>query len=547
MNPRHSTLPAVSRRTLLAGTAAGATTALVAPGVAGLTTARPELTSGLQFGDVGTDAGIVWSRSSVPGRMLVTLTDDTGRSRRLEGPWADASRDHTAKVQLTGLRPGARHEVTVSFVDEEGREGERATGSFTTGDHTDGATSFVWTGDTAGQGWGINPDLGGMRTYAAMAATEPDFFIHSGDTIYADGPLEETVVEADGQVWRNLLIDEVTEVAQDLRQFRGRHRYNLVDDNVRHLYSRVPVIAQWDDHETTNNWYPGEVIDDERYDRERRVDVLASRARRAFFEYQPLADGHGRKFWTPAGGGRIHRTIRRGRHLDVFSVDMRTHKGTNTANTEDRTTPLLGRSQLNWLIRELRGSRATWKVIAADLPLGLVVPDGELAQEGVGNADPGRPLGREQEIAVLLSAIKHHGISGVLFVTADVHYCAAHHYDPSRAAFKDFEPFWELVAGPVNAGTFGPNDLDGTFGPRVEFQKVAGEPGESPRAGNQFFGHVDIDSDGVLTASLRDAEGAVLWSRQMQPAETGPIIDTGVSTGSALRTARARMDALLGV
>lgn len=40
-----------------------------------------------------------------------------------------------------------------------------------------------------------------MRTYAAMAATEPDFFIHSGDTIYADGPLEETVVETDGQVW----------------------------------------------------------------------------------------------------------------------------------------------------------------------------------------------------------------------------------------------------------------------------------------------------------------------------------------------------------
>ncbi|WP_374929188.1 alkaline phosphatase D family protein [Kytococcus sedentarius] len=539
-------LPTVSRRTLLAGAAAGATTALAAPHVAGLTTSRPELTSGLQFGDVSTDAGIVWSRSSVPGRMLVSLTDDTGRTRRLEGPWTDPSRDNTAKLQLTGLRPGARHEVTVSFVDDEGREGERATGSFITGDDTDGATSFVWTGDTAGQGWGINPDLGGMRTYAAMAAPEPDFFIHSGDTIYADGPLEETVIESDGQVWRNLLIDEVTRVAQELGEFRGRHRYNLLDANVRQLAARVPVIAQWDDHETTNNWYPGELLDDDRYT-ERRVDVLADRARRAFFEYQPLADGHGRRPWTPAGGGRIHRTIKRGRHLDVFSLDMRTHKGPNTANTEHRTTPLLGRAQLNWLIRELRGSTATWKVIAADLPLGLVVPDGELAQEGVGNADPGRPLGREQEIALLLSAIKQYKITGVLFVTADVHYCAAHHYDPSRAAFKDFEPFWELVAGPVNAGTFGPNDLDATFGPRVEFQKVAGEPGESPRAGNQFFGHVDIDSEGVLTASLRDAVGTVLWSREMQPAAPGPIIDTGVHTGSALQSARTRLDALLGV
>ena len=48
---------------------------------------------------------------------------------------------------------------------------------------------FVWSGDTAGQGWGINPDFGGMRIYAAMRAVEPDFFIHSGDTIYADGPI----------------------------------------------------------------------------------------------------------------------------------------------------------------------------------------------------------------------------------------------------------------------------------------------------------------------------------------------------------------------
>lgn len=41
---------------------------------------------------------------------------------------------------------------------------------------------------------------GTPRDYTAVAATEPDFFIHSGDTIYADGPLEETVVETDGQV-----------------------------------------------------------------------------------------------------------------------------------------------------------------------------------------------------------------------------------------------------------------------------------------------------------------------------------------------------------
>ena len=47
--------------------------------------------------------------------------------------------------------------------------------------------SFVWGGDVAGQGWGINPDDGGMVTFATMRKHKPDFLLHSGDTIYADG------------------------------------------------------------------------------------------------------------------------------------------------------------------------------------------------------------------------------------------------------------------------------------------------------------------------------------------------------------------------
>ncbi len=51
-----------------------------------------------------------------------------------------------------------------------------------------------------------------------------------------------------------------------------------------------------------------------------------------------------------------------------------------------------------------------------------------------------------------------------MFLTGDVHDCAAHHYSPDRTAFTDFEPFWEFVAGPINAGSFGPNPLDGAGG-----------------------------------------------------------------------------------
>jgi alkaline phosphatase D len=60
--------------------------------------------------------------------------------------------------------------------------------------------------------------------------------------------------------------------------------------------------------------------------------------------------------------------------------------------------------------------------------------------------------------------------------SADVHYTAAHCYDPARATFTDFDAFWKFVCGPRNVGTFGPNALDATFGPEVRFQRAADRP-----------------------------------------------------------------------
>src|ERR1043165_8362051 len=187
------------------------------------------------------------------------------------------------------------------------------------------------------------------------------------------------------------------------------------------------------DHVVTNNWYPGEILDDARYT-EKRVDVLAARARRAFAEYTPNR-------LESDGDGRIYRTISHGPLLDVFVLDMRTHKNANDVNNDPNTrSGVLGRRQLDWLKRELRRSSATWKVIAADLPLGLIVPD-DTAQEGLAQGDHGAPLGREREIAELLSYVDRADITGTVWLTADVHYTAAHHYDPARASFKDFKPF----------------------------------------------------------------------------------------------------------
>jgi alkaline phosphatase D len=108
-------------------------------------------------------------------------------------------------------------------------------------------------------------------------------------------------------------------------------------------------------------------------------------------------------------------------------------------------------------------------------------------------------------------------VTGIVFLTADVHYSAAHHYDPARAAVQDFTPFWEFVSGPAHAGAFGPNALDATFGPNTAFIHTPPAANSSPAEGFQHFGEVRIDGrTGELQIDLRDREGLSLWSTTLR-------------------------------
>ncbi|MFY1698698.1 MULTISPECIES: alkaline phosphatase D family protein [unclassified Solwaraspora] len=523
----------VDRRTALrAGLAAGAGLAggalLGGPGAAAgagrpgapawRPSGRPVLTHGVQSGLVGPGRAVVWTRADRPGRLVVEIgrRPDLRDARLVPGPVLDAGRDFTGKLRLRGLPAGERlhYRVRVTSLDRPGLASEPLTGSLVTGPPARPGrrhcadVRFVWTGDIAGQGWGISDEFGGMRIFEAMRRRAPDFFLCSGDTVYADNPLAESVTLPDGRVWRNLVTPEKTKVAETLTEFRGQFAYNLLDRHLRAFAAQVPQLNQWDDHEVTNNWYPGEVLTDDRYT-ETRVDVLAARAAQAFHEWLP----------TP-GDGPLYRVVPHGPLLDVFLLDMRTYKDPNDGNTyADPRRGLLGAQQRAWLVRELKRSTATWKVIANDLPLGLIVPDGA-AQEGIAQGDDGAPAGRELEFAEILGAAHRAGVTGIVFLTADVHYTAAHHYDPARAAVGDFTPFWEFVSGPAHAGGFGPNALDGTFGPQAVFVHAPPRANTSPAEGFQHFGEVHIDgASRALTVHLRDRDGDSLWSTTLPAAE----------------------------
>jgi alkaline phosphatase D len=498
------------RRTLLLG-AAGLAVPVTAQAAPLVRTGRPVLTHGVQSGDVTSTGGLVWTRSDRPARMLVEVASDPSfrHVRRLHGPVLTPDTDGTGKLRLTGLPPGRTVHYRVRAENLDGRvASEPLTGSFRTAPVGFGDVRFTWSADVAGQGWGINPDIGGMTAYAAMAARRPDFFIHCGDTVYADGPLQPSVTLPDGRVWHNLVTQEKSKVAESLTDYRGQFAYNLLDDNVRAFAASVPSYVQWDDHEVINNWYPGELLDLPAYT-EKRVDVLAARAFQAFHEWQPIDP-------RQAVDGRVYRSFRYGRHLEIFVLDMRSYKDANTA-PRDGAGRVLGERQARWLVDGLDRSTATWKIVAADLPLGLIVPDGTDI-EGVANGLPGAPGGREHELAWVLREIARRRLGDVVWLTGDVHYTAAHHYSPDRAAVSDFHPFWEFVSGPLHAGSFGPNTLDPTFGPEAVFMHAPPAANTSPLDNFQHFGEIQIAGrSGELTVHLRDGRGGSLWTTTLTP------------------------------
>ena len=494
----------LSRRGFLGGSlaslAVGCARSLAGGGEAGpgplIQTKVPGITHGVQAGDPQRGRANVWARCDEPARMIVEwdTTPRFAHARRVGGVVVTPEQGLAGLVALEGLPDAQQIFYRVWFEREAARGASIATTGRLVTPRAD-RVRVAWTGDTCGQGYGRNPEWGGLKGYAAIRNANPDVFVHSGDLIYADNPILAEKPLSDGRIWKNVTNDAVGRVAETLDDFRARFAYNLEDEHVRALAGDVAMIAQWDDHETHNNWWPGQTLDDPRYTRERDVTTLAGYAKRATFE------------WTPITRGPIQRVLHYGPLLDVFVLDCRSFRTPNGANLG--ADAMLGAPQVSWLLRELAASTARWKLIACDQPIAIAIPDAwppdaRNFQEGFANGDPGPPRGRERELATLLAGIRGAAGKNAIWVTADVHYAAAHHFDPGRATGVAFDPFWEFVAGPIHAGCFSPPPLDATLGPEVRFQMAppatAGDV--APWDDQQSFGTLDV---------TREAVTVILW------------------------------------
>jgi alkaline phosphatase D len=317
--------------------------------------------------------------------------------RRIPGPRVGAETDYTGSVVVQGLEPGESYRYRVRCEARGGRDAGSdlsPVGALRTppapGDRE--GVRFVWAADLAGQGWGRNPDLvittedgetleGGYPVFEVMRRLRPDFALFAGDIIYADNPVPPTkeIPQAlGGGPWVNDPAKDF--VALTLDQYRENWRYNLGDRKLQDFLLETPMYIQWDDHEVTNNWYPGEILTAAPYGG-LEADALAERARQALFEYNPIA------------GDRIYRKFRHGKHLELFLLDERSFRGPNPDNASPAGIEMLGQRQLRCLKRGLARSEATWKLVATHDPLSIVT-GGPGDWDAWAQGDP-QVLGRE--------------------------------------------------------------------------------------------------------------------------------------------------------
>lgn len=476
----------------------------------------------MQSGDVEATSAVVWTRSDREAQLVVWWwpADVAGaRAVRVAGSLASAESDFTAKAKLERLPPDTRIVYEVELHGRDGAVSDRVRGTLRTPPPEDARSPrdvlLAWSGDTVGQGFGIGAGAREMPAYEALLRAAPELFVHCGDAIYADDPVPASVSLHGGPLWQNVVMESKRRVAETLDDFRGAFLYPRHARVFREVSAHVPVVHVWDDHEVHDNWWPGQLLEDERY-AERAVDVLAARARRAMFEHTPTL----RPPEAP-----MYRSLRWGPHVELFLLDGRSFRTPNQPEPERER--FFGDTQVAWLVEAMARSRATWKLVASDMPLALLLAErrkgGGFAWDGIANPGKGAaPAGREVEIAGLLGGLRARGVENVVWLTADVHYAAVHHLDPARAraagGVADFSPFHELVAGPMHAGAFPRKELDPTFGPELAWASADVDTFGSPADGRQTFGLVRVEgATGTLHVSFVDAEGRTLHDLALRP------------------------------
>ncbi len=304
-------------------------------------------------GDTTSDRALIWVRVEAASRVSIHYGTDPslGRYVATEPVAVQSASDNTAHVEIERLKPATRYYYRAAVVGKK----PGAIARFVTAPavNDDAPVRFCFSGDS-------RESYQPFTIMDAIRLQQPDFFLHLGDTIYADRG----------------------GAARRLPDFWEKYRANRQDAPTQRLFSETAVYVVWDDHEVADNYMPGH--------------PLAPVGRRTFFDYWPVR----RHAQEP---DRIYRSFRWGRAMELFILDTRQYRNPKEGS-------ILGSEQKRWLFEKLGASTARFKIIATPVPL----------YGGGRDRWDGYPLDRLE----LLDWVTRNHISGLICISADLHYAA---------------------------------------------------------------------------------------------------------------------------
>lgn len=332
-----------------------------------------DLSLGYTSGEVTSDSAIVWLRAAPGSRVVVQYGKDPALAKFDSTPefGVREQADFTAQTTLRALDSSSTYYFRAQVTGR--RPGPIA--RFKTAPHPDAAAkvSFCFSGDT-------RETYKPFSVMDAVRAQQPDFFLHLGDTIYADR----------------------AGAAHTLPEFWAKYRGNRDDAAMQRCFHEMSFYLVWDDHEVANDYLPGH--------------PLAPIGRQAFLDYWPIRQFAGEPH-------RIYRSFRWGQAMELFLLDTRQHR-------DPAKGTMLGRRQKEWLFSNLAAAKSLFKFVGTSVPM------------SGGGSD--RWDGYPKERSELLNFIKDQKITGVVFLSADLHHAAITKI-PNGHGLRD------ITAGPLAA------------------------------------------------------------------------------------------------
>ena len=186
------------------------------------------LSLGYVCGEVTDDSALVWLRAD-PGSQVVLhygTEPRLGEFTSSQFVSVDPEADSTAIIPLNRLSPSTRYYYRALVAGK--KPGPIASFLTAPRPNDNAKVTFCFSGDT-------RETYKPFTVMGAVRAQQPDFFMHLGDTIYAD----------------------INGVARQLPEFWAKYRTNRGDPWMQGCFADTSVYVTWDDHEVVNDYFPG--------------------------------------------------------------------------------------------------------------------------------------------------------------------------------------------------------------------------------------------------------------------------------------------------